>query len=74
MDGEVSKPANVTSGVPQGSVLGPLLFLIMIDSLVDCGIQAWIRIYADDTRVGKSIKSAEDAENLQDDLNNIYKW
>jgi hypothetical protein len=52
-DGDISSSSLVTSGVPQGSVLGPLLFLIMIDSIGDCGITGWLSIFADDTRVAQ---------------------
>ena len=71
---ELSAEAKVTSGVPQGSVLGPILFLVMIDTIDDCGIKAWIRIFADDTRLGTAVNDINDAENLQDDLERIYEW
>ena len=69
-----SFPTKVTSGVPQGTVLGPLLFLLLIDSITDCEINAAIRLFADDTRITKHVKTESDMEELQDDLQNIYDW
>ena len=73
-DGDISDSSTVTSGVPQGSVLGPMLFLIMIDSISNCGISGWLSIFADDTRVARSVSDIEAAETLQDDLNRVYDW
>ena len=74
VNGSMSRSSPVTSGVPQGSVLGPLLFLIMIDSIVSCEISGWISIFADDTRCGRSIRNMEDAFLLQEDLELLYNW
>jgi ribonuclease P/MRP protein subunit RPP40 len=73
-DGDISNTSSVTSGVPQGSVLGPLLFLIMIDSIAACGISGWLSIFADDTRVAREVSDTAAAQLLQDDLNRVYKW
>ena len=70
---DISKKSKVTSGVPQGSVLGPLLFLSMINDIND-GIQSNVSLFADDTRIGKSISSEEFGEKLQEDLNKLYSW
>ena len=74
VDGQSSSEARVTSGVPQGLVLGPVLFLVMIDSIADCGISSWIRIFADDTRIGNRVRNEEDAAGVQEDLDVIYSW
>ena len=63
----------VTSGVPQGSVLGPVLFLIYINDL-DCDIISKIGKFADDTKMCKAVSSSQDIEILQSDLNSLHKW
>ena len=73
IDGEFSDWANVTSGVPQGSVLGPLLFLIYIND-IDENLIAKIGKFADDTNLGKSVSSAGEVQKLKDDLVNLEKW
>ena len=73
-NGARSSEARVTSGIPQGTVLGPLLFLMMINDLPECVTHSSVSIFADDTRVTKVIKDANDIEKLQDDIINVYKW
>ena len=71
----VSEIAQVTSGIPQGSVLGPLLFVIYINDLpevVDKNSHAYL--FADDTKVFRKIKGPEDIQILQTDVNNLLKW
>jgi ribonucleases P/MRP protein subunit RPP40 len=63
----------VASGVPQGSVLGPILFLIYINDLEN-GIGSKVLKFADDTKIFKSIKSSADSKDLQNDLNKISSW
>ena len=63
----------VLSGVPQGSVLGPLLFLIYINDLDD-GILNWILKFADDTKIFGRVKSLEQHYLLQDYLNTLLQW
>ena len=64
----------VRSGVPQGSVLGPLLFLIMLVD-IDADIKhSMLGSYADDTRLWKFIHRIEDQELLQQDLQVLYDW
>jgi len=71
--GSSSEWIEVTSGVPQGSVLEPLLFLIFVQDLPD-----WIRnsmmMFADDTKIWTAIAIADDAESLQQDLNRLDEW
>ena len=73
VNGEISKPSDVKSGVPQGTVLGPILFLILINA-IDNGVSSKVSLFADDTRVMGPVKSEEDVENLQKDLDKIYEW
>ena len=69
-----SDPSPVRSGVPQGSVLGPLLFLILIGDIDQNVASAFVSSFADDTRVGHGVNTAEDAHLLQKDLDQVYQW
>ena len=70
INGKKSEWGNVTSGVPQGSVLRPLLFIIYIYDL-EAGISSDISKFADDTKIGRPIKNKEDIRRLQEDLNRL---
>ena len=61
------------SGVPQGSVLGPLLFLIYINDLVD-NIKSNVLKYADDTKVFRKVNTGGDKQYLQNYLDKLVKW
>ena len=68
-----SGSSNVTSGIPQGSVLGPLLFLLYIDDITK-NIESVIKIFADDTKVFRALNSSQDRTNLQTDLDKLLTW
>ena len=72
VEGKSSSSAPVTPGVPQGTVLGPLLFLAYINDLPS-KINAMARLFADDCLLYRNIRTDEDAESLQDDLNKLQE-
>ena len=73
VDGATSDPAPVISGVPQGSVLGPILFLVFINDL-PLQVSSHSRLFADDCVVYREINSEKDCHILQEDLNNLAAW
>ena len=73
VDGEISNWKSVLSGVPQGSVLGPILFLIYINDLED-DISSKVLKFADDTKVFRNVTNDSDKQRLQDDLDKLVKW
>lgn len=73
VNGASSQWVGVRSGVPQGSVLGPLLFAIYIDD-IDEGIQSLISKFADDTKMGARALTEADRERLQRDLDTLVNW
>ena len=74
LNGQTSLWKNILAGVPQGSVLGPLLFLIYINDLPN-GIESICKIFADDTSLFSKVKDETFSDTqLNDDLNKISKW
>ena len=74
MEGQRSHEAKITSGVPQGSALGPLLFLIYSNDLPDSVKHSTIRLFADDCMLYRRIRSVQDCTNLQEDLDRLQEW
>ena len=73
INGKFSNFVNVTSGVPQGSVLGPILFIIFVNDL-DINIVNNISKFADDTKISGLADTIENCQLLQSDLNKISQW
>ena len=71
--GEASQWADVLSGVPQGSVIGPCLFLIFINDIAST-MNSQVSIFADDTKILRCIRSDEDVQALQNDLKTAEEW
>ena len=74
VNGYMSEEENVISGVPQGTVLAAILFVIMISDIDENVKKSIVRSFADDTRVNKMINNPNDIEEMQRDLENIYEW
>ena len=75
VDGTQSTTLPVTSGVPQGSILGPLLFICLVNTVVrSVSPNTSVRIFADDIAVYRQIRTANDEAEFQQDLTNIHLW
>ena len=77
VNGAESKNHKVTSGIPQGSVLEPILFVIYINDMPECvdsTATTCTYLFADDTKIFREIKSPNDEEKLQNDLDKLQKW
>ena len=65
----------VRSGVPQGSILGPLMFILYVNDIADNISNLSLKtLYADDAKIGREIKSMQDGVDLQSDLNIFYTF
>ena len=73
LDGQALDPVPVLSGVPQGSVLGHVLFLIFINDPPK-NIRSSVRLFAENCVLYRNIKSTMDCQILQDDLNSLAQW
>ena len=73
VNGETSSDADVEADVPQGTVLGPLLFLCHIKDLPD-RVKSTVRMFADDCLIYRGIKSRADQIQLQHDLLALQEW
>ena len=74
IDNCLSHPINVSSGVPQGSVLGPLLFAIYVDTLHEQVGNNFLYLFADDSKLANFVRSVMDHANLQIGLEGINVW
>ena len=74
VDGHLSLLAAIISGVPRGTVLGPILFLIFINDIENCIVHFIVRCFADDTRISIAVRSENDVKLLQRDLENVIQW
>ena len=75
INGSISTPCNITSGVPQGSILGPLMFLLFINDMPNCIKHSTVDMYADDTLIYVSHNNVDLIEKyLNEDLECLTKW
>ena len=74
VNGHHSIPGTVKSGVPQGTVLGPVLFIIYLNDLESCIKHSITSSFADDTRLKKQINFENDTKLLQEDIEKAIKW
>ena len=65
--------APVTSGVPQGSVLGPVLFLLFVNEIPGL-IKSRVKMFADNMKMYRAISDNNDSQQLQEDVNTLSQW
>ena len=73
VEGKQSENLPVTSGVPQGSILGPLLFILYVNDISD-GCSSTVSSFADNVKIFRKIKSTSDSDLLQNDLKLLEIW
>ena len=73
INGSTSSWTSLTSGVPQGSIIGPLMFLLFVNDIPQI-TSSNIMLFADDTKLWRLIKSIDDVNILQEDLAKIVEW
>ena len=74
VNGKKSQPAHVKSGVPQGTVLGPALFIIYMNNITESVNNTIIKMFADDSKLISSVKCMEDRNKITTDLKALIKW
>ncbi len=74
LPGGTSSTLAVTPGVPQGSILGPILFLTYVNEIHNIVTSSSVSCFADDTKLFKTIHFGNDTNLLQEDLNNLSNW
>ena len=70
----ISYPLPVISGVPQGSVLGPILFLVFVNDISDSVLSSKVLVFADNTKCFKAIHDSQDSHSLQLDIHQLSSW
>ena len=73
VSGRMSCWEDVSCGVPQGSVLGPLLFIIYSDDL-DSGVKSKLSTFADDTKLGGEVDSRGGGDQIQESIDTCIEW
>ena len=73
VDGECSSWACAKSGIPQGSVLGPSLFVIFINDMPNA-IKNSCMLCTEDAKLYRTIQTKEDASSLQEDIDSMVRW